>query len=319
MSFYIAGTGSALPEKVVTNDDLGKIVETSDEWIRTRTGIRERRVLTNETLTALTAASARDALKDAKLNASDIDLVICATMRGDMLTPSQACLTAMELGIVAPCFDINAACSAMLYSFEIADSFISTGKAANVLVLACEAMSRQLDWADRSTCVLFGDGAAAVVLRKGKGLLSQSMVCEPARTIYNPSYDGASPFAAEENRKTGLVMDGKETYKFAVNVMGAQMEAALEKAGLTIDDIDYVLPHQANIRIIDAAAKRFGISGSDKILTNIASYGNMSATSIPVLLDENAKKGKFKKGDKLLFVAFGAGMTAASAILEWEK
>lgn len=319
MSFYIAGTGSALPEKVVTNDDLGKIMDTNDEWIRTRTGIRERRILTHETLTELSAESARTALADAKLDAKDIDLVICATMRGDMLTPSQACLTAEALGIVAPCFDINAACSAMLYAFEIADSFIDTGKATNVLVLACEAMSRQLDWSDRSTCVLFGDGASAVVLRKGKGLLAQTMVCEPARTIYNPSYDGASPFSTVENRKTGLVMDGKETYKFAVNVMMAQMEAALEKAGLTMADIDYVLPHQANIRIIDAAKKRFGITEEGKVLTNIDSYGNMSATSIPVLLDENAKKGKFKRGDKLLFVAFGAGMTAAAAIVEWQK
>ena len=318
MSFYIAGTGSALPRKVVTNDDLGKIMDTNDEWIRTRTGIRERRVLTNETLTELTEAAGGQALADAGLKPEEIDLVLCATMRGDMITPSQACLTAEKLGIVAPCFDINAACSAMLYSFEIADAFISTGRANNVLVLACEAMSRQLDWTDRSSCILFGDGAAAVVLKKGEGLIAQTMVCEPARTIYNCAYDRASPFSTVENRKVGLVMDGKETYKFAVNVMLAQMEKVLEKAGLTMDDIDYVLPHQANIRIIDAAKKRFGIEDG-KVLTNIDSYGNMSATSIPVLLDENAKAGKFKKGDKLLLVAFGAGMTAAAAVCVWSK
>ena len=319
MSFYIAGTGSALPEKVISNDDLGKIVETNDEWIRTRTGIRNRRVITNETLTGLTAIAARAAIADAGIDAGAIDLVLCATMRGDMVTPSQACLTAEELGVVAPCFDINAACSAMLYCLEIADSFISAGKASTVLVLACEAMSKQIDWSDRSTCVLFGDGAAAMVLKKGEGLLGQTMVCVPnGKTIFTPAYDGESPFSTVEKRKTALNIDGKETYKFAVNVMIAQMEKVLEKAKLNIDDIDYVLPHQANLRIIDAAKKRFKIPDG-KVLVNIDSYGNMSATSIPVLLDENARAGKFKKGDKLLLVAFGAGMTAAAAIITWNK
>ncbi|MDE6398380.1 MAG: ketoacyl-ACP synthase III [Clostridiales bacterium] len=318
MSFYIAGTGSALPEKVVTNDDLGKIMDTNDEWIRTRTGIRNRRVLTGETLTELSARAGAAALADAGLSAQDIDLVLCATMRGDSVTPSQACLTAKDLGIHAPCFDINAACSAMLYAFEIADSFIATGKANNVLVLTCEAMSKQIDWEDRSTCVLFGDGAAAVVLGKGKGLLAQSMVCAPATTIYTPAYEGNSPFSTRESEKVALQMDGKETYKFAVTVMIEQMEAALHKAGLTMNDIDYVLPHQANIRIIEAARKRFDVP-PEKVLTNMELYGNMSATSIPVLLDENAKAGKFRKGDKLLMVAFGAGMTAAACIVTWQK
>lgn len=318
MSFYIAGTGSALPEKVVSNDDLSKIMDTDDEWIRTRTGIRNRRVLTKETLTELTARAATEALRDASVPASEVDLVICATMRGDTVTPSQACLTALEIGVHAPCFDVNAACSAMLYSFEIAESFMATGKASTVLILTCEAMSKQLDWTDRATCVLFGDGAAAVVLRKGEGLLAQSMVCAPARTIFTPSYEGDSPFSVREKEKVAMHMDGKETYKFAVNVMIAQMEAALDKAGLSMQDIDFVLPHQANIRIIEAARKRFDIP-EEKVLHNMDSYGNMSATSIPVLLDENAKAGKFKKGDKLLLVAFGAGMTAAACVLVWNK
>ena len=319
MSFYIAGTGSALPQKVVSNDELGKIVETNDEWIRTRTGIHNRRVLTNETLTELSAKAASCALADAGVKAADIDLVICATMRGDTVTPSQACLTAAELGIIAPCFDINAACSAMLYGFDIADSFIQTGKAECVLIIACEAMSKQLDWSDRATCVLFGDGAAAVVLRKGEGLLSQTMVCAPnPTTIYTPAPDGDSPFSTAEKQKSALHMDGTETYKFAVNVMIGQMEAALAAAELDVADIAYVLPHQANIRIIEAARKRFNIP-EEKVLTNISEYGNMSATSIPVLLDENAKAGKFRKGDKLLLVAFGAGMTAAATVLTWNK
>ena len=318
MSFYIAGTGSALPKKVVTNDDLGKLVETSDEWIRTRTGIHERRVLTTETLTELTTVAAKKALDMAKLNAEDIDLVICATLRGDTVTPSQACLTAAELGIVAPCFDVNAACSAMLYSFSIADSFIQSGKAKNVLILTCEAMSKHLDWTDRTTCVLFGDGAAAVVLRKGEGLLSIGLECVPnGKMIYALSPDGKSLFSELPPNKFGLNMDGQETYKFAVNEMVGQIEYAMKSASLTPADIDYVLPHQANIRIIDAAARRCSLS-AEKVLNNIASYGNMSATSIAVLLDENVRANKFKSGDKLLFVAFGAGMTAASAIIKWK-
>lgn len=319
MSFYIAGTGSALPEKVVTNDDLGKVVDTSDEWIRTRTGIRERRVLTDETLTSLSASAGKKALESAHINPEDVDLVICCTLRGDTVTPSQACLTAAELGINAPCFDINAACSAMLYAFDIADSFVSTGKAECVLVLTCEAMSRLLDWSDRSCCVLFGDGAAAVVLRKGDGLLANSVVCAPnGKTIFAPSYAGESIFSTREAEKPVLNMDGHATYKFAVTVMVEQMKAVLERANLTVADIDYVLPHQANLRIIEAARKHFDVP-EEKVLTNIASYGNMSATSIAVLLDESARAGKFKEGDKLLFVAFGAGMTASAAIITWHE
>lgn len=319
MSFYIAGTGSALPEKIVSNDDLSKIVDTSDEWIGTRTGIRNRRVITTETLTSLTVAAAKKALFDADMRADEIDLVICATLRGDTVTPSQACLTAAKLGITAVCFDVNAACSAMLYCLDIADSFICTGKAKNVLILTCEAMSKLLDWSDRTTCVLFGDGAAAMVLSKGKGLLANTTVCYPDdKTITLPSYDGESMFYAGEKHKSALYMDGQETYKFAVHTMVAQMETVLKKAKLTPADIDFVLPHQANKRIIEAATKRFSIP-EEKVLVNIQSYGNMSATSIPVLLDENARAGKFKKGDKLLMVAFGAGMTAASAIIEWNK
>lgn len=319
MSFYIAGTGSCLPGTVVTNDDLGKYVETSDEWIRSHTGIGNRRVLVSETLTDISAAAARDALADAGLKPEDIDLVICATLRGDTVTPSQACLTAAELGITAPCFDINAACSAMLYAFEVADAFIQTDRAKNVLVLTCEAMSKQLDWTDRGTCVLFGDGAAAVVLSSGDGLLSHSMVCAPnGKTIFTPSYDGESPFWKGDKHKSVLNMDGQATYKFAVTVMVEQMKKALDLAGLSAQDIDFVLPHQANMRIIEAARKRFDIP-EEKVLTNIESYGNMSATSIAVLLDESAKAGKFRRGDKLLFVAFGAGMTAASAIIVWNK
>ncbi len=318
MSFYIAGSGSALPSRVVTNDELATIVDTSDEWIRTRTGIRSRRVLTDETLTELTTRAGAAALSSAGVRPEEIDLVLCATMRGDTITPSQACLTAAELGVQAVAFDVNAACSAMLYCFGIADAFMQTGKASCVLLLTCEAMSKQIDWQDRSTCVLFGDGAAALVLKKGTGLLAHSQTCVPnGKMIRTPTYDGESIFSTTPKLPVALHMDGQETYKFAVTTMVGQMEQVLQKANLTADQIDYVLPHQANLRIIDAAKKRFKIP-DEKVLVNIDRYGNMSSTSIPVLLDEHARKGTFKKGDKLLMVAFGAGMTAAAAVLEWQ-
>lgn len=319
MSFYIAGTGSALPTKIVSNTDLSAIVDTNDEWISQRTGIHNRHVITNETLTELSVSAAGAALKSANIDAKDIDMIICATLGGDMVTPSAACMVAEQLEINVPSFDINAACSGFIYAFSVAESIIGFGKAKNILVVTCEAMSKIIDWSDRSSCVLFGDGAAAVVLSAGNGLRCTHVSCVPnTKMIHSPSYGGFSPFITLDKPKMGLQMDGGEVYKFAVNTMIGEMEAALKCAKLDIADIDYVLPHQANLRIIEAAKKRFKL-GDDKVLTNIGECGNMSATSIAVLLDENARLGKFKKGDRLLFVAFGAGLTAGSLIIEWAK
>lgn len=318
MSFKIVATGSKLAEKAVTNDDLAKIMETSDEWISTRTGIRSRHVSTSETAADLVIAAAKNAFETSPVKPSDIDCVICATMRGDTYTPSVACWVAEALGINAPSFDVNAACTGMIYAFDIADSYIKSGKYKNILVVTVEQMSKLLDWEDRASCVLFGDGAGAVVLSKGDGLKAINISCVPSTTmIHGENFSGTSIYSTLPEVKPVLHMQGQEVYKFAVSTMMSEVDKALVSAGLEQKDIDYFLPHQANIRIIEGAAKRLGLP-KERVLTNIDSCGNMSATSIPVLLDEYNRKGTFKKGDKLLIVAFGAGMTSGACVVEWQ-
>ena len=320
MSFYIAGTGSALPEKVVSNDDLAQFLDTSDEWIYTRTGIRRRHVLTHERLDDLAIASAKQALADAGVSGAEVDLILCATMRGDTYTPSLACTVGEAVGSRAPAFDLNAACVGVLYAMEIADSFISSGKAETVLIVSAEAMSKLVDWADRSTCVLFGDGTGAMVVKKGKGRLAGVLCSDPdSRVIRMPNFEGMnSPYNQTAQEKLAMYMDGGEVYKFAVNAMGRRIEEACARAGLAPADIDWYLPHQANVRIIDASLKKYHIP-KEKVLLNIAACGNMSATSVMVLLDEYAKKGTFRRGDKLLLVAFGGGLTSGAVIVEWNR
>ena len=320
MSFYIAVTGSALPEKVVSNDDLAQFLDTSDEWIYTRTGIRRRHVLTHERLDDLAIASAKQALADAGVSGAEVDLILCATMRGDTYTPSLACTVGEAVGSRAPAFDLNAACVGVLYAMEIADSFISSGKAETVLIVSAEAMSKLVDWADRSTCVLFGDGTGAMVVKKGKGRLAGVLCSDPdSHVIRMPNFEGMnSPYNQTAQEKLAMYMDGGEVYKFAVNAMGRRIEEACARAGLAPADIDWYLPHQANVRIIDASLKKYHIP-KEKVLLNIAECGNMSATSVMVLLDEYAKKGTFRRGDKLLLVAFGGGLTSGAVIVEWNR
>ena len=320
MSFYIEGTGSALPEKVVSNDDLAQFLDTSDEWIYTRTGIRRRHVLTHERLDDLAIASAKQALADAGVSGAEVDLILCATMRGDTYTPSLACTVGEAVGSRAPAFDLNAACVGVLYAMEIADSFISSGKAETVLIVSAEAMSKLVDWADRSTCVLFGDGTGAMVVKKGKGRLAGVLCSDPdSHVIRMPNFEGMnSPYNQTAQEKLAMYMDGGEVYKFAVNAMGRRIEEACARAGLAPADIDWYLPHQANVRIIDASLKKYHIP-KEKVLLNIAECGNMSATSVMVLLDEYAKKGTFRRGDKLLLVAFGGGLTSGAVIVEWNR
>lgn len=320
MSFYIAGTGSTLPEKVVSNDDLAQFLDTSDEWIFTRTGIRRRHVLTHERLDDLAIASAKQALADAGVAGAEVDLILCATMRGDTYTPSLACTVGEAVGCRAPAFDLNAACVGVLYAMEIADSFIAAGKAETVLIVSAEAMSKLVDWTDRSTCVLFGDGTGAMVVKKGKGRLAGVLCSDPdSHVIRMPNFEGMnSPYNQTAQEKLAMYMDGGEVYKFAVNAMGRRIEEACARAGLAPADIDWYLPHQANVRIIDASLKKYHIP-KEKVLLNIAECGNMSATSVMVLLDEYAKKGTFRRGDKLLFVAFGGGLTSGAVVVEWNK
>ena len=319
MSFSIIGTGSALPVCVKTNEELSKIVDTTDEWITTRTGIKERHVLTDESLSDISCRAAESALQDAGITADELDLIICTTMKGDYITPSMACIIQSRLSASCPAFDISAACSGFIYALDIAAGYFAGKRAKYILIIAAEAMSRFVDWKDRTTCVLFGDGAGAAVLGQGDDLLSVKL---SAQGKINPLYachaSGNSPFGPQSENNTFLKMNGREVFKFAVTSMCADIKSVIEEAGIAENDVDYVLPHQANIRIIEAAQSKLNIP-NQKFLTNIRHCGNVSAASIPILLDEENKKGTFKKGDLLVMTAFGGGLTTGACVIRWHK
>lgn len=319
MSFNIMGTGSAYPKKVLTNDDLSKIVDTNDEWISTRTGIKERHVCSDETINNLAVMAANYAIKDAGILPSDIDLIICATLGGDYITPSTGCVIQKEIGAVCPAFDINAACSGFIYALDVADSYFISGKVNKVLVVVADSISKFINWEDRATCVLFGDAAAAVVLEKGDGLKSIMLSAHGNEEVLNlPNVSGVSPWNTLEKKESYLSMNGQEVYKFAVTSMIHDVNEVMTKAGITPDKVDFVLPHQANLRIIDKAKQKLEIP-EDRYYTNIERFGNTSAVGIPLLLDELNKQGKFKKGNIIAMSAFGGGLTTGACIIEWNN
>ncbi|HWR18240.1 MAG TPA: beta-ketoacyl-ACP synthase III [Clostridia bacterium] len=319
MSFSIIGTGSAYPTRCVTNDELATLVDTSDNWIRTRTGVMERRVLTSETLEDIAYDAAMHALEDAKIAPEELDLILCSTIRNDYITPSLACMLQRRLKATCISMDINAACSGFLYALDVADGYFARKRAEKVLVVSAEAMSKMLDWTDRATCVLFGDGAGAVVLTEGDDLLSLRLTASGnAESLGIPNIEGNSPFSKVLGRPQTVYMTGQDVYKFAVNALCQDLEAVIEAADVKQEDIAYVLPHQANTRIIEAAINKLKISG-DRYLINIDRFGNTSSASIPILLDECRRKNKFSKGDLLAFSAFGGGFTSGACILRWCK
>ncbi len=319
MSFNIIGTGMSVPSKVVTNDDLSKIVDTSDEWIQQRTGIKERRVCTTETITDLCVNSAKIALENANISATDLDLIIVATISSQYSTPSQACIVQMEIGAKCPAFDINAACSGFVYALDIADGFFARDRVENVLVIAADQLTGMVDFEDRGTCVLFGDGAGAVVLGKGDSLKAISLTAKGnINALFAPKGENTSPFITyEKHQKPVLNMDGHEVYKFAVSSMVREMKKVIKEAGLTQDDIDYVIPHQANERIIDAAISKLNIP-PEKYIKNVSYFGNTSASCMPIALSQANDKQLFKKGDKICLCSFGAGLTTGSCVIEWK-
>ncbi|WP_244971089.1 beta-ketoacyl-ACP synthase III [Tissierella pigra] len=323
----ISGVGSYVPERVVTNDALSKIVDTSNEWIVERTGIEERRIAEDDTATSdLGTLAAKRALEDAKLQPEDIDLIIVATVTADHAFPSTACIIQKNIGAMkAAAFDINVGCSGFVYGLSIGESFIKSGTYEKVLVIGAEALSKIVDWQDRNTCVLFGDGAGACVLEKceeGFGILSSELGSDGTngQVLSQPAGGSRLPASIEtlEDRLHYVKMDGKEVFKFAVRVMEKTSMNALEKANLNLADLDFLVPHQANMRIIDAAAKKLKLE-KDKICINLNKYGNMSSASIPVALDEAVKNKKIKNGDNILLVAFGAGLTWASMTIKWSR
>jgi 3-oxoacyl-[acyl-carrier-protein] synthase-3 len=321
----ILGTGSELPSRVVTNHDLEKVVETSDEWITTRTGIKERRILEEGKGNAdMALRAAERALADAGVDAQELDAIIMGTVSPDYPFPSSACLLEDKLGARGVfSFDVGAACSGFLNALAVADSFIQTGKANKVLVVGSDTLSRVLNWQDRATCILFGDGAGAVVLgasQNGNGILSAKLRTDGsyAKTLYVPaggSLNPATVHTVQKNEHT-IVMNGKEVFKIAVRSMEDISRQALEEAGVTVDEVSLVIPHQANRRIIVALAERLGVP-MEKVVVNLDKYGNTSAASVPVALDEARRQGRIKPGDIVLLNAFGAGFAWGAAVVKF--
>jgi 3-oxoacyl-[acyl-carrier-protein] synthase-3 len=326
INFKISGTGVYIPKKIVKNDDFKAFLDTNDEWITERTGIKERRIATDETCCEMAVEASRQALSNAKLEPNDIDMVILSTATSEYRFPSLACLVQNELGLTnAFCFDITAACTGFIYALDIAAQYFNSGRVKNVLVVASEKLSSVTDYTDRGTCILFGDAASAVVLSEDDtaGIMSSYLKSDgigASKLIYK-NIQSASPWENEiedkyQPAKDGvLIMDGKEVYKFAVKAMCESSKIAMELAGVEPSEISAVLPHQANIRIIKSAIAKLGID-EDKYYSNIQSFGNTSSASIPLLLHEVLTQKQVKAGDLVLMSGFGAGLTYGAMVLK---
>jgi 3-oxoacyl-[acyl-carrier-protein] synthase-3 len=320
----IVGTGSYLPERILTNADLEKMVDTTDEWIVTRTGIRTRHIARDdETTSDMAAAAANRALEAAGVAPDAVDLILVATVTPDMLFPNTASLVQEKIGARrAYGFDIEAACSGFIYAMAAARNYIAAGEAETILVLGAEKLSMVTDWTDRGTCVLFGDGAGAVVVRRGDsgGVLGSVMGSDGALAdlLNIPAGGSRMPASAETvaKRMHSIRMVGNEVFKHAVRCMCDAGHRVVQKCGCTMDDVRWIVPHQANMRIIQAIASRVS-GGMEKFCVNLDRVGNMSGASIPVALDEAVRAGKFARGDKVLFVAFGGGFTWGATLVEW--
>ena len=340
----ITGTGSALPGRIVTNKELEQMVETSDEWIRERTGIGERHVSVGETVVTLASEAARKALEQAGKRAEEIDLILVATCSPEQYLPCCACQVQADIGAVnALAFDVNAACSGFLFALNTADAYLRMGLAENALIIGSEVLSKLVDWTDRGSCILFGDGAGAVVVERCKaesraveekqipaaGILGRALHSDgtgggvlqcDARELTTP-YARTSAVKTDQNqpmddREHFIQMDGQEVYRFATRRVPQCIEEALSDAGLTVPDIDLFVLHQANARIIDAVAKRLH-ADREKFPTNLERVGNLSSASIPVLLDELHKQGKLHRGDRIVLAGFGAGLTIGACVMTW--
>jgi 3-oxoacyl-[acyl-carrier-protein] synthase-3 len=320
----IIGVGEYLPKKALTNADLEKMVDTSDEWITTRTGIKERRMVAkNEVTSDMAIKASLEALDNAKLKPQDLDLIIVATITPDMQFPAVACLLQERIQAKkAVCFDISAACAGFVYAITVAQQFIARAAYKNALVVGAEVLSSVTDWQDRSTCVLFGDGAGAAVLSEvnSGGILSSYLGCDGSKAdlLFMPGGGSRHPASHEtiDKRLHYIKMQGNELFKLAVTLMAEAAQVALKKAGLECKDVDLVIPHQANMRIIMAMAKKLGLS-KEKIYLNIEKYGNMSSASTATALCEAVKEGRIKKGDIVLLDAFGSGLVWGACVIRW--
>lgn len=315
----IIGTGRAHPTKIVTNAMMEQFLDTSDEWIKTRTGMVERRVISYEKLEDLAAEASRNAIADAGLTPNDIDYIICSNVVNEYITPALSCIVQGAIGAKCACVDVNAACSGFIYALDMADDRLKSGKAKNILVLAAEEPSRMVDWNDRSLCVLFGDGAGAVVVTEGDGLICSCLTTASNLDClhYVRSLE-PTPYITKEEYSAPMYMNGKEVFKTAVLSSSRDIKALLDEANLEPSDIKYYVLHQANMRIIEAIANWLKLDLSH-FPTNVERCGNTSSASVPLLLDELAREGKLEKSDKILMSAFGAGFTTGACIIEWTK
>ena len=320
----IIGTGSYLPDNILTNDDMAKLVETSDEWITSRTGIKERRISTGETTSDLAYEAAHRALQNTKLEAKDLDLIICATITPDSFMPSVSCIVQERLGASkAAAFDLTAACTGLIYAMATASAFIESGMYENILVIGAETLSKTLDWSDRSTCVLFGDGAGALIISSSeqkKGIMSVNLLSDGSKQEYLSlsAIPLSNPFIINEEGifRPTISMKGQEVFKFAVRSIADHIKTVLQKAEITKDDVKYIITHQANARIIEHAAKSTGIP-LEKFFMNLDLYGNTSAATIGIALDEMVHRGMLQTGDRIILVGFGGGMTSGAILVEW--
>lgn len=317
MSFRIIGTGSYLPELSVTNDDLSKTIDTSDEWIRQRIGIESRRISTDESTAEMGYKAALAALEMSGTAPEELDLIIAASITGDTIAPTTAGGIQKLLGAHCPAFDINSACSGFVFALDTAAGFFARKVVKKVLVVGSERISKIIDWTDRNTCVIFGDGAGAAVLDEGDGYLASKLFTAGGDDVIKiPSGNNLSPYYKKENEIGKIFMNGQETFKFAVNTMVNDITYLAQEAGISLDDIDHVVPHQANVRIIQYAVKRLGIA-SEKFFVNIQNYGNTSAASIAIALDELNRSKGINRGDIIALTAFGGGLSSASCLIRW--
>lgn len=333
MKVKITGTGSYLPEKVLTNMELSGMVDTSDEWIMSRTGIKERRISCGEATWQLALNASVTAMDRAGITAQDIDMIVCATITPDYFFPSMGCILQHKLGAKkAIAFDVSAACSGFVYAMDIAKSYMECGKAETVLVVSSECLSKIVDYGDRKTCVLFGDGSGAAVLQKtddrdvsgirdtlliSDGDGAEALLCRAVKktTVFS-KMKSIVKLGNKTPDKFTLSMDGQDVFKFAVSTVPKVIHEILEKNNLTTDDVKYIVPHQANVRIIQSTVKKLAIS-EDKMVVNLDKYGNTSSASVPICLDELGASGKLNKGDLIILIAFGAGFTAGGALINW--
>lgn len=313
----IIGTGSALPRKIVTNDMLSEFLDTSDEWIRTRTGVVSRHVISDEKLEDMAIEASLKALDDAGIKAEELDFIICSNVVNEYVTPQLSCIIQGGIGATCPCIDINCACAGFIYALDIAESFHLSGRVRNVLVVSAEEPTRMSDWSDRRTCVLFGDGAGAAVLAPGDNIRSIKLSASSATDkLWQYRLLRPTPYITKEEKDVPLQMKGQDVFKFAVKAAGKDISKVLEETGIRPDEVGHFLLHQANIRIVNAIQEYLG-EPEEKFPVNIADHGNSSSSSCPILLDECNRNGVLKRGDIVVMSAFGAGFVSGAVLLEW--